>query len=343
MNITLAKLAKHLQAELVGDGNLVITGLAPIQSAKASQVSFVNNPKYVKYLATTGASAVIVDAGLQEQVQVAKLIVPDPYVAYAKASALFACEPKLPTGIHPTAIVSHTASIDPTTAIGPGVVIGERVSIAAHCQIHAGCVIGDDVSIDEHTCLWPRVTLYYGVRLGKQVIIHSGAVIGSDGFGMANDGGKWVKIHQLGSVLIGDDVEIGSLTAIDRGAMGDTVIETGVKLDNLIQIGHNVRIGAHTAIAGNTAIAGSTVIGQYCMISGRVTINGHIRITDGVIITGNSGVHNDITESGIYSSGTIAVPHKLWRRNVHRFNQLDELAKRIRRLEHLHEETHENP
>lgn len=341
MSMTLAKLAEHLQAELVGDGALSITGIAPIQSADATQVSFINNAKYVKYLTGTKACAVIVDKRLAPQVPVAKIIVPDAYVAYAKASALFAKIPTLPAGIHPTAVVAASATIGADAAIGPQVVIGERAVIGARCQIHAGTIIGDDVEIGDDGCLWPRVTLYYGVKLGKRVAIHSGAVIGSDGFGMANHQGKWLKIYQLGAVVIGDDVEIGAQTAIDRGALDDTVIGDGVKLDNLIQIGHNVQIGAHTAIAGNTAIAGSTTIGKYCMISGRVTINGHIRIGDKVIITGNSAVHNDLTEPGVYSSGTYAIANKTWRRNVHRFTQLDEMAKRIRRLEQLCEDTHE--
>lgn len=342
MTLTLNDIAKHLDAELIGDGAQPIIGLAPIQSATAQQVSFINNPKYVKYLADTQASAVIVDKALAEQVKVAKLVVPDAYVAYAKVSALFAKIPTLPAGVHATAVVAESASIGHNTGIGPGVVIGERVVIGANCQIHAGTIIGDDVVIGDDSCLWSRVTLYYRVKLGKRVIVHSGAVIGSDGFGMANQQGKWIKIYQLGSVIIGDDVEIGAQTAIDRGAIGDTVIGQGVKLDNLIQIGHNVQIGEHTAIAGNSAIAGSTTIGKYCMISGRVTINGHVTITDRVIVTGNSTVHNDLKEPGVYSSGTYAIDNKVWRRNAYRFTQLDEMAKRIRRLEHLSERVDEH-
>ena len=341
MSLTLAELAKHLQAELVGDGTIIIRGLAPIQSADASQVSFINNAKYVKYLAATKACAVIVDKQLAARVSVAKLIVPDAYVAYAKAAALFAKIPRLPVGIHPTAVVAASAKIGTDCAIGPGVVIGEHAAIGARCQIHAGTVIGDEVEIGDDSWLWANVTLYDRVKLGQRVMVHSGAVIGSDGFGMANHQGRWIKVCQLGTVVIGNDVEIGAQTAIDRGALDDTIIGDGVKLDNLIQIGHNVNIGVHTAIAGSAAVAGSTTIGKHCMISGGVKINGHIQITDQVIVTGNSAVYFDLKEPGVYSSGTYAIAHNTWKRNAHRFTQLDDMAKRIRRLEQLHEDSHE--
>lgn len=341
MSITLAHIAEHIQAELIGDGNKLVSGLASLQSATQSDLSYLNHNKYLKALEVSNAGAIIVERGLAAHVSCDKLVVNDAYVAYAKASALFAKLPVLPQGIHSTAVVAASAKIAEDAAIGPGVVIGERAVIGSACQIHANTVIGDDVHIGDQGCLWSNVTLYYGTQIGRRVIIHSGAVIGADGFGMANQQGKWVKIYQTGRVIIGDDVEIGAQTAIDRGALDDTIIEEGVKLDNQIQVGHNVKIGAHTAIAGRTGIAGSTTIGKYCMIAGGVMINGHVRIADQVIITACSAVHGDIEQSGVYSSGIYAVDHKIWRRNVHRFNQLDEMAKRLRKLEQLCGSTHE--
>ncbi|MGH8247736.1 MAG: UDP-3-O-(3-hydroxymyristoyl)glucosamine N-acyltransferase, partial [Gammaproteobacteria bacterium] len=225
------------------------------------------------------------------------------------------------------ASVSHNAYVGPVAVVGAGSRIGDKAYIGA------GCVIGEDVSIGRHTRLIGNVTLCRGVQLGERILIHPGAVIGADGFGLANDSGRWLKIPQLGTVVIGDDVEIGANSAIDRGALENTVIEEGVKIDNLVQIGHNTCIGAHTAIAGSAVIAGSVRIGKRCMIGGAAVISGHLEIADDVTLTGMSAVPNSIREAGVYSSGMPITDNRTWRRNVARIKHLDELAKRVRELE----------
>lgn len=332
---TLRKLADFLQADLRGDANCIVTCIAPLTQAQAGSVSFLENPSYRQYLASTAATAVILRA---EDVAAAPsalsiLIVKDPYVAYAKITELFAVIPRRTPGVHITAVVGQGCAIDSTVAICANVVIGDRVVIGKNAIIEPGCVVGDDVIIGDETKLYANATLYYGVRVGKRGIIHSGAVIGADGFGMANESGVWRKIYQLGSVIIGDDVEIGANTTIDRGALVDTIIEDGVKLDNQIQVGHNVQIGAYTAIAGSTGIAGSTKIGKHCMIGGGCGINGHITIADGTILTARSNIHKSITEKGIYASAIPAVSHRVWWRILQRIFQLDELSNRVKKLE----------
>lgn len=330
---TLQELATFLVAELKGDANCAITGIGSLENALPGQISFLKDPHYHKYLATTKASAVIVKPEYVIQNSGNFIIADDPYLAYAKISALFDDTPKVSPGIHQTVITGRDFEIGSNASIGPYCVIGNRVKIGANTRIEAGCIIGDDVVIGEKTRLCARVTLYHKVRIGKGVLLHSGVVIGSDGFGNANEKGIWHKIYQLGTVVIGNDVEIGANTTIDRGAIEDTIIEDGVKLDNQIQIGHNVHIGAHTAIAGCVGIAGSTKIGRYCMIGGGVGINGHIEITDGVIITGRSAVGKSITKPGVYSSGIPAMPQRVWGRVLVRLAQLEDLVRRLNAVE----------
>ncbi|EKE01644.1 MAG: hypothetical protein ACD_21C00083G0002 [uncultured bacterium] len=329
---TLQELAVFLSAELKGDPNCRITGIGSLDQAFSGQISFLKDPHYFKYLATTKASAVIVKP---EHVNDSAnfIIANDPYLAYAKISVLFNDAPKAAPGIHPTVLFGEGCEIGSNVSIGPYCVIGRKVKIGENAQIEAGCVIGDDVVIGEKTRLYPRVVLYHKVKIGKCVLLHSGVVIGSDGFGNANEKGVWHKIYQLGTVLIGDDVEVGANTTIDRGAIGDTIIEDGVKLDNQIQIGHNVHIGAHTAIAGCVGIAGSTKIGRYCMIGGGVGITGHIEITDGVIISGKSAVGKSITKPGMYASSIPVMPYRIWARVLVRLAQLEDMVHRLNVLE----------
>lgn len=330
---TLNHLAATLNAKLQGDGNCQISSIAPLDKAQTGQISFLHSSQYRRHLATTQASAVILAAKDAADCRVNALIVDDPYVAYAKIAALFLQLPAINSGIHPTAVIGKDCKIGNQVSIGANCVIGDHVQIGDHVTIHPGCVIGNHVKIDENSLLWANVTVYYGVQIGKRAIIHSGVVIGSDGFGFANERGQWVKIPQLGGVIIGNDVEVGANTAIDRGAIEDTVIGNGVKIDNLVQVAHNVHIGDHTAIAGCVAIAGSAHIGKHCMIGGGSSIVGHSEITDGVILVGTSVVEKSLTEPGVYASGTGIMPFKELKRSIIRFRQLEQIVQRINKLE----------
>lgn len=329
----LSDIAKHIHADIKGNPDKAISGLAPLQSASQEQLAFLDNSKYRKFLQATKAGAVIIHPNEQEFCPVDALIVDKPYVAYAKVAQLFAYDANIAEGIHVSAVIGNNCKIASTAKIAANVVIADDVVIADNVTIHPGCVIGQGVTIGENTTLWANVTLYHGVKLGNEIIIHSGAVIGSDGFGMANQQGEWLKIPQLGTVIIHDKVEIGANTTIDRGALGDTIIGKGVKLDNQIQIGHNVEIGEHTAIAACSGVSGSTKIGKHCMISGMVGFTGHFEVTDNVVITGMTMVSKAINKPGIYSSGTAMEPHKKWLKNAVRFRQLDDMAKKINQLE----------
>lgn len=330
---TLAELATLLSATVQGDPSCVISGVATLQTAHAGQVSFLDNVRYRKYLANTQASAVILTPDEARGCPVHALITDNPYLGYAKVARLFEQVPKAAPGIHPSAVIGEDCQIDPSASIGPLCVIGSHVVIGQQAIIGAGSVVGDHCRIGSHTRLWSRVTLYHDVHLGQRVIIHSGAVIGSDGFGIARDRTGWHKVPQLGGVRLGDDVEIGANTTIDRGAIGHTVVEEGAKLDNQIQVAHNVHIGAHTAIAGCVGISGSTKIGRNCMIGGGTCIAGHLEIADGVIITGMAMVMSSLIQAGLYSSGIGVQPNRVWRKNAARFRQLDEIARRLHTLE----------
>lgn len=330
---TLQELALLLKAQVKGDPNCIITGIAPLDRAQPGQLSFLTNSQYRQYLATTKASAVLITSQDTEYCPMNALIMNDPYLGYAKAATLFNPTPLPAPGIHSSVIMGKNCRIAPTASIAANCVIGDDVSIGEYTRLNVGTIVGDQSIIGDHCNLAARVTLAHSIRLGHRVIIHSGVVIGSDGFGMAQENGVWVKIPQLGNVIIGNDVEIGANTTIDRGALDDTVIEDGVKLDNLIQIAHNVHIGAHTAIAACTAIAGSSRIGKHCMIGGASSIVGHIEITDRVILVGTSVVEKSITTAGVYGSGTGLMPFRDLKRNIVRYRQLDELARRLNKLE----------
>ncbi|EJN37694.1 UDP-3-O-(3-hydroxymyristoyl) glucosamine N-acyltransferase [Pseudomonas sp. GM84] len=333
VTMTLGQLAEALGATLQGPEALQITGLATLQEAGPGQLSFLANPQYRKFLDNSQAAAVLLKAGDAEGFAGNALIVPDPYLAYARISHLFDPKPKAEAGIHPSAVVAEDAQVDASASIGPfaviesGARIGANVSIGAHCVIGARCVVG------EGGWLAPRVTLYHDVTIGKRVVIQSGAVIGGEGFGFANEKGVWRKIAQIGGVTIGDDVEIGVNTAVDRGALSDTRIADGVKLDNQIQIAHNVQIGEHTAMAACVGISGSTRIGRHCTIAGGVGMVGHIDVCDNVFVSGMTMVTRSITEPGAYSSGTAMQPLADWRKSAARIRQLDDMAKRLQQLE----------
>lgn len=329
----LSELVQHVDGQLSGDPGYRVIGLATLEDAQPDQLSFFANPRYLKQLKASDAGAVLVHASAAEHVKHNAIVVDDPYLAYARLSQLFDWRDTVQPGVCSTATVDASAQIDPSVQIGaqavvgPDVVIEAGVYIAPHVVIGRGCKIGMNSRIEAGVVLYPDVVI------GARVIIHSGSVLGADGFGFARHQQQWVKICQLGGVRVGDDVEIGAGVTIDRGALSPTRIEAGVKLDNQIQIAHNVVIGEHTAIAGCTGIAGSTRIGKRCTLAGMVGVTGHLTLADDTHVTAMSLVSKSIEKPGTYSSGTGLEPHQQWKRNVVRFRQLDELAKRVRSLE----------
>lgn len=331
----MAALAGKVNGRVQGDQDCLVSCIAPIDNASPDSLTFVANKNYLCYLETTKAAAVIISEKEQELFSGNAIIVDNPYLAYAKATALLHPQNTVKPGIDTNAvvasssIVADSASIGPFTVVEDGVEIGENVVIGSHCVIAKGC------KIDHSSRLLNGVKLLGAATVGKRVILHTNCIIGDDGFGLANDDGKWIKIPQLGRVIIGDDVEVGSGCTIDRGALQDTVLEDGVKIDNLVHIAHNVTIGAHSAIAALTGIAGSTSLGKRNMVAGCVGINGHIEICDDVTLTGMSMVTKSISEPGVYSSGIPADKNKVWRKNTARFRHLDELTKQVKKLDKM--------
>lgn len=333
MNYTLDELAKYVAGEVRGDGSCVIESIATLQHANARQISFLTNPSYRKQLADSKAGAVIMSAAEAENTSVNVIISPNPYAAYAKIASLLSPAEEYIAGVDPSAHIDASTNIDKSASIAAGVVIESGVVIGKAVRVGPGSVLQKNVKIGANTVLTANITIAHDCVLGEHNLIHPGVVIGADGFGQAMDNGVWIKVPQIGGVIIGNDVEIGANTTIDRGAIEDTVIEDNVKLDNQIQIAHNVKIGAHTAIAGCTAIAGSTKIGKHCRIAGMVGIVGHLEIADNVTVTAKSLVTGSIKKAGIYSAGTPLEPSQKWRKNTVRFKQLDEMAKRLNKLE----------
>lgn len=331
--VNLGELVRTFGGELIGAADVVLTGVGTLTGAGPSEITFLSNSKYRSLLAGTRAGAVILHAQDQEETALPRIVTNNPYAYMAKVLAFFHPPQRPAAGIHATAVVDATATVAPDAAIGPNVVIGKQVTIGASAVIGAGCHIGAATRIGEDTILHPGVTVYHGCLLGARGIYHSGVVIGADGFGIAQEQGQWHKVPQVGGVVIGDDVEVGANTTIDRGALDDTVIEDGVKLDNQIQVAHNVRIGAHTAIAGCVGIAGSAVIGKHCMIGGAAMILGHLRIADGTTISTGTLVTKSIDTPGIYSAMWAAMPHREWLKGVAQLRRMDELARRVRELE----------
>jgi UDP-3-O-[3-hydroxymyristoyl] glucosamine N-acyltransferase len=333
MPLRLAELAVRFGCELRGDPDTLIERVAPLQDAAAGGLAFLANPKYRKYLRTTGASAVVLDAASAADCPVAALVARNPYATYARIAQLLYPAPGFAPGRHPTAVVEAGASVDATAWVGAHAYVGSGVVIGPRAFVGPGSVLLAGVQLGTDTRLVARVTLGEGVRVGSRCILHPGAVIGADGFGHAPDAGAYVKVPQVGSVVLGDDVEVGANSTIDRGAIGNTEIEEGVKIDNLVQIGHNCRIGAHTVIAGCAGISGSVIIGRRCMIGGMVGIAGHLEICDDVALTGRSTVTGSIRQPGVYSSSLPADEARRFRRNAARFYQLDDMARRLKRLE----------
>jgi len=330
---TLGAIAARFELELRGDPDQRVDGVDTLVKAGPTQIGFLANPRYRAQLGEATAAAIVLRDGDAAACPRACLIAPDPYVAFAKIAALFEYTPAPTPGVHPSAVVAAGARIAPGASIGPlcvvedDAVVEDGATLGPHCTIGRGCVVG------AQSRLVARVTLVQDVRLGRRVLIHPGAVLGADGFGIAFEKDHWIKVPQLGGVVIGDDCEIGANTTIDRGALGDTVLEDDVRLDNQIQIAHNVRIGAHSALAGCAAVAGSATIGRYCLIGGGAGILGHLSVTDRVTVTAMSLVTHSIREAGEYSSGTPIQPNRLWRRNAARFKYLDEIARRLSAVE----------
>jgi len=330
---TLGEIAKAIGADLKGDAGCEIRGFGSLEKAVAGEISFFSNRRYTAFLKSTRASAVILKAEDRDLSPVATLVHDNPYLGYALAARLLYPETDIVPGVHPLAVIDPGATIHPSACVCSHVTIGCNTVIAEKAYIGSGCVIGPNVMIGAGTRLTANVVVCKDARIGARGLFHPGVVIGADGFGIANDRGTWIKIPQTGSVEIGDDVEIGANTTIDRGAIENTVIEDGVKIDNQVQVGHNVHIGAHTAIAGCVAIAGSVRIGKRCMIGGASGISGHIEITDDVVLMGMTGVPNSIMEPGVYASAIPAMDVKSWRKNAVSFKHLYDMNVRLRRIE----------
>jgi UDP-3-O-[3-hydroxymyristoyl] glucosamine N-acyltransferase len=332
--ISLADIAEKIGATLITNNDQVsVSGISTLELANAEQVTFLANPNYRNQLATTQAAAVILHPDMQGECPVSALVMNNPYVGFAKLSQLFNNMPAQAVFIHPSATIANSAIVAEDVSIAANVVIGEYVQVGSGTRIGPNSVISDHSIIGEQCILHANVVMYHDVVVGNDCILHSGCVLGADGFGFAPDAGQWVKIAQLGGVRIGNQVEIGANTTIDRGALGNTQIGNGVKLDDQIMIAHNVVIGDNCAIAGTSGIAGSTTLGKNCTIAGGVGIVGHIDIADGVHITGMTLVSKSIKESGAYSSGTAMMPAKEWRKSASRFRQLDDIARRLIKLE----------
>ncbi|MFZ2525822.1 MAG: UDP-3-O-(3-hydroxymyristoyl)glucosamine N-acyltransferase [Candidatus Ferrigenium altingense] len=333
MSYRLADIAVQLGGRVLGDAEARISQIATLEKAQSNHISFLTNSKYRTQLAGTKAGAVILGEADAEATDLPRIISDNPYAYFARVSALLNPLPEVRPGVHPSAAVGAGAQIDATASIAAMAVIGEGATVGAFSVIGEGCCIGANAVIGSHARLYPHVVIYHDCVIGDNLIAHSGAVIGSDGFGIAMDEGRWVKIPQIGRVVIGNDVEIGANTTIDRGALDDTVIEDGVKLDNQIQVAHNVRIGAHTAIAGCVGIAGSTSIGRYCRIGGSAGILGHLHIADHVEIAAFTLIGKSIREAGSYAAIFPYSKTEDWRKNAVHLRHLDDLVKRVKALE----------
>ena len=333
MGLSLGELAVRFGCELRGDPDTRIERVATLANADGGSLAFLANPRYRAQLAETHAAAVVLGKQDAAGCPAALLLCANPYATYARIAGLLHPPPPLVPGVHPTALVASDARIDPSAEVGPYTTIAPRVTIGARAFIGAHCQLATEVSLAADVRLVARVTLGHGVQIGARSVLQPGVVIGADGFGFAPEKGAWLKGPQVGSVRVGADVEVGANTTIDRGAIEDTVIEEGVKLDNLIMIAHNVRIGAHTAIAACTGISGSTSLGKRCMIGGMVGIGGHLTIADDVMITAKSSVSHSIASAGVYSSTLPTEEAHIWRRLVARFKRSGVLEERLRRLE----------
>lgn len=330
---SLREISERFGGEILGDPDTRVRQVATLESAGPGAIAFLANARYRQQLAGTRAAAIIVGEAMRDATQLPRVVCADPYAYFARVSGMLNPPRQAQPGRHASAVIDASAVIAEDAEVGPLVVIGRNARIGARSLIEAGCVIGNDVTLGEDVRLHANVTIYDGCVLGSRVILHSGVIIGADGFGIAMSGERWIKVPQIGRVVIGDDVEVGANTAIDRGAIDDTVIEEGVKLDNLIQIAHNVRIGAHTAIAACVGIAGSAKIGRYCRIGGASGIVGHVTIADHVEISAHTLVTKSIEKTGAYSGAYPFDTNREWRRNAAQLRHLDDLADRVRALE----------
>ncbi|MFI4887275.1 MAG: UDP-3-O-(3-hydroxymyristoyl)glucosamine N-acyltransferase [Burkholderiales bacterium] len=331
--ISLAELARMTGATVDGDGSVVVESVATLERAGSRDIAFLANPRYRAQLATTRAVAVIVGRDAVHETSLPKLVALNPYATYARVATILHPARASSPGVHPSACIDATATVAATASIGPCAVVGAHATIGERAVVSAHCVVGESASVGDDVALDAQVTIYPRCVIGARTLVHSGAVIGGDGFGLAEEDGRWRKIPQIGRVVVGVDAEIGANTTIDRGAIDDTIIEDDVKLDNQIQIGHNCVIGAHTAIAGCVGIAGSTRIGAHCRIGGAAMISGHLEIAAGTVISAATQVYDSIREPGTYTSSFPALPHRQWKQVASQTRRLRELADRVKLLE----------
>jgi UDP-3-O-[3-hydroxymyristoyl] glucosamine N-acyltransferase len=333
MPISLGELAASVGCELIGDPDALVSGVASLQDATSESLSFLSSSSYNAQLPSTKAAAVVLRAADAASCPVAAFISDNPYATYARMAALICPEPEFAPGIHSSATVAASANVAPSAHVAASAVIGERSSVGANTFVGPGTVIGPDCIIGDDCRLVANVTVVKNVRLGARVVLHPGVVIGADGFGNAMTPEGWVKVPQVGGVRIGDDVEIGSNTTVDCGAIGDTVIENGVRIDNLCMIAHNVHIGEHTAMAAMTGIAGSATIGKRCMFAGKSGTVGHITVCDDVVVAAKTFLSKDVTKPGTYAASFPADNARSWAKQLARFRRLDSLIERVKKLE----------
>ena len=330
---TLRDIAGRFGGKVMGDPGTRVHRVATLENAPAGAIAFLANERYLPQLKSTRAAAVIVSEAASGATTLPRIVCDNPYAYFARVSVLLNPPTPARTGVHRTAVVDRSAALAAGVSVGPHAVIGPRVKVGAGSVIGASCVVGEDAAIGAGTRLFPNVTVYHACVIGDRVTVHSGAVIGADGFGIALEGERWLKVPQVGRVIIGNDVEIGANTTIDRGAIDDTVIEDGVKLDNQIQVAHNVHIGAHTAIAACTGIAGSARIGRFCRIGGHSGIAGHITLADRVEISAHTIITRSLDQPGTYTGAYPFEPNAKWRRTAVSIRHLTELIERVRALE----------
>ncbi|MEQ1776341.1 MAG: UDP-3-O-(3-hydroxymyristoyl)glucosamine N-acyltransferase [Burkholderiales bacterium] len=330
---SLGQLVQALGGEVVGDPCVKVKRVGTLENASVDAITFVTGERFLPQLPRTRAGAVILSTAHKNATTLPRIVCSNPYAYFARVSALINPTEPVETGVHSSATVPISVKLGVSVSIGPNAVLGENVILGDHAIIGANSYLGDRVNVGRGTRIFPNVTIYHDCQIGAHCVVHAGAVIGADGFGIAPEEGAWIKVPQVGCVVIGNDVEVGANTTIDRGAIDDTIIEDGVKLDNLIQIAHNVHVGAHTAIAACTGIAGSVHIGRRCRIAGAVGIAGHLSIGDDVEISAKTLVTKSIPEPGIYSGGYPFEANRAWRRNAAQIRHLDELVKTVKQLE----------
>lgn len=332
MDLTLGELVGRLGGELLGDPSVVVRQIASLDRAGEGELAFLVSPKYRAALEASRASAFILPAKPADFTDRPRILTPDPYLYFARAAQLFNPPKAVPAGVHPSAVVG--SELPASVAVGPNAVIGADCRIGEGCVIGAGCLIGDGVAIGAGSLLHAGVKVYDGCTIGARAILHSGAVIGADGLGFARDADKhWVKIPQIGGVVIGDDVEIGANTTVDRGALEDTVIGNGVKLDNLIHVAHNCRVGEDTIMAAMAGLAGSTTVGKRVQVGGKAGFSGHLEVGDDIVISADTNVTKSIDRPGVYTAMIPLQPHADWVKNFSHLRRLDAMAERVRELE----------